>query len=182
MRDPAEKRWQRADSHVPKRSPGYHLVLPPGVSAPGARTQRQIDPEESLDAEPPPGVREHAHSAIAEQGPEGIATRILIGFERLTQVGETRIRRSPLGVAVRQRLQHIRTPLCHRSLGYLDELISTPTVPLLHGAVDSLSVLERVVAFGIVHVDRLPWGARRRPWNSIGTSRATCSTRSRSGV
>ena len=61
-----------------------------------------------------------------------------------------------LGGVVCQRLQHIRTPLCNRNLGYLDELISAPTVPLLHGAVDRLSVLERVVAFGIAHVDRLP--------------------------
>src|SRR2546425_7161491 len=57
-----------------------------------------------------------------------------------------------------QRLQHIRTPLWNRNLGYLDELISAPKVPLLRDAVDRLSVFERVVAFGIVHVDRLPRG------------------------
>ena len=61
-------------------------------------------------------------------------------------------------VAVCQRLEHIRTPLGNRNLGYLDELISASTVPLLRDAVDRLSVLERVVAFGIVHVDRLPRG------------------------
>ena len=63
-----------------------------------------------------------------------------------------------LGGAVCQNLQYIRTPLFNRNLGYLDELIPAPTVPLLHGAVDPLSVLERVVAFGIVHVDRPPRG------------------------
>src|SRR5215510_2224468 len=63
-----------------------------------------------------------------------------------------------LGGDVCQRLQHICTPLCNRNLGYLDELISAPTVPLLRDPVDRLSVFERVVAFGIVHVDRLPRG------------------------
>src|SRR5215510_13534847 len=63
-----------------------------------------------------------------------------------------------LGGDVCQRLQHICTPLCDRNLGYLDELISAPTVPLLRDPVDPLSVFERVVAFGIVHVDRLPRG------------------------
>ncbi len=63
------------------------------------------------------------------------------------------------GVAVCQRLQHILTPLCNRNLRYLDDLISVqPAIPILHGAVDRLSVLERVVAFVIVHVDRLPRG------------------------
>src|SRR5215475_10805697 len=63
-----------------------------------------------------------------------------------------------LGGDVCQRLQHICTPLCNRNLGYLDELISAPTVPLPRDAVDRLSVFERVVAFGIVHVDRFPRG------------------------
>jgi hypothetical protein len=62
------------------------------------------------------------------------------------------------GVAVCQRLEHIRTPLGNRNLGRLDELISAPTVPLLRDAVDPLSVLERVVAFGVVGVDRPPRG------------------------
>src|SRR5262245_64358269 len=65
-----------------------------------------------------------------------------------------------LGGDVCQRLQHICTPLCNRNLGYLDELISTPTVPLLRDAVDRLSVFEGVVAFGIVDVDLLPWGQK----------------------
>ena len=33
-----------------------------------------------------------------------------------------------------------------------------PTVPLLQDSVDRLSVLERVVSFGIVRVDRFPGG------------------------
>src|SRR5437867_13087847 len=55
-----------------------------------------------------------------------------------------------------QRLKHIRTPLCNRNLGYFDELISAPMVPLLRDAVDRLSVFERVVAFSVFDVDRLP--------------------------
>src|SRR5262249_44654347 len=61
-----------------------------------------------------------------------------------------------LGVAVCQRLEHKRTPLVNRNHGNLEYLISASTVPLLHDPVDPLSVLERVVAFGILHVDRLP--------------------------
>src|SRR5437867_12144501 len=58
--------------------------------------------------------------------------------------------------AVCQRLQHIGTPLVDRNPGYLDELISAPAVPLLRDAVDPLSMLERVVACGVVHLDFLP--------------------------
>src|SRR5262249_40275847 len=47
----------------------------------------------------------------------------------------------------------IRTPLCNRNPWYLDDLIAVePPVPLLQSAVDRLSVLKGVVAFGIVHV------------------------------
>src|SRR5215475_3649145 len=63
-----------------------------------------------------------------------------------------------LGGDVCQRLQHIRTTLCNRNLGYLDELISAPTVPLLRDVVHPLSVLERMVAFGVIRVDRPPRG------------------------
>src|SRR5579863_3056702 len=62
-------------------------------------------------------------------------------------------------VAVFQRLQHIHTPLRNRNLRYFDDLILVqPAVPLLQDAADRLSVLERVVAFVVVHVDRLPRG------------------------
>src|SRR6266545_1248239 len=62
-----------------------------------------------------------------------------------------------LGVAACQRFEHIRTPLGNRNLGYLNELIAVePTVPRLRDAVDPLSMLERVVAFGIARVDLVP--------------------------
>src|SRR5207248_8271448 len=61
-----------------------------------------------------------------------------------------------LGIAVCQRLEHKRTSLVNRNHGDLEYLISTSTVPLLHDPVDRFSVLERLVAFSIVLVDRLP--------------------------
>src|SRR3984893_5786134 len=61
-----------------------------------------------------------------------------------------------LGVAVCQRLEHKPTPLLNRNHGDLEYLISASTVPLLCDPVDRLSVLERMVAFGIVLVNRLP--------------------------
>src|SRR5215213_4231256 len=62
-----------------------------------------------------------------------------------------------LGVAGCQRLKHKCTSLGNRNLGYLNELIAVePTVPRLRDAVDPLSMLERVVALGIVRVDLLP--------------------------
>src|SRR3954471_10599402 len=70
----------------------------------------------------------------------------------------SRVTTQRLGIAVCQRLEHKRTPLINRNLGRLDELISVePTVPLLRDATDPLSVPERMVAFGIVRVDLLPW-------------------------
>jgi hypothetical protein len=63
-----------------------------------------------------------------------------------------------LGVAVCQRLEHICTSLGNRNLGELDALIAAPTVPRLRDAVGPRSVLERVVAFGVVRVDRPPRG------------------------
>jgi hypothetical protein len=53
-------------------------------------------------------------------------------------------------------LEHKLTPLVNRNHGDLEYLISASTVPRLRDPVDGLSVLERVVAFGIVHVDRFP--------------------------
>jgi hypothetical protein len=49
-----------------------------------------------------------------------------------------------------------RAPLVNRNHRYLDYLVSASTVPLLRSPVDPLSVLERVAAFRIVHVDHLP--------------------------
>jgi hypothetical protein len=53
-------------------------------------------------------------------------------------------------------LEHKRTPFVHRTHGDFEYLISASTVPLLRDPIDELSVLERVVAFGIVLIDRLP--------------------------
>jgi hypothetical protein len=53
-------------------------------------------------------------------------------------------------------LEHKRTPFVYRNNGNFQYLISASTVPLLRDPIDPLSVLERVVAFGIVLVDRLP--------------------------
>jgi len=61
-----------------------------------------------------------------------------------------------LGVPVWQRLEHKLTPFGYRNHGDFEYLISASTVPLLRDPIDPLSVLERVVAFGIVLVDRLP--------------------------
>src|SRR3974390_3485757 len=61
-----------------------------------------------------------------------------------------------LGVPVCQRLEHKRTPFVYRNHGDFEYPISASTVPLLRDPIDQLSVLERVVAFGIVLVDRLP--------------------------
>src|SRR5215472_8530453 len=61
-----------------------------------------------------------------------------------------------LGVRLGQRLEHKRTPFVQRNHGDFEYLISASTVPLLRDPIDPLSVLERVVAFGIVLVDLLP--------------------------
>ena len=96
----------------------------------------------------------------------------------------SRVTTQRLGIAVCQRLEHKRTPLINRNLGRLDKLISVePTVPLLRDVIDPLSVLERMVAFGIVRVDLLPsMVASERPSESTGKSKAKCSTHVRSGV
>src|SRR6516165_545868 len=60
------------------------------------------------------------------------------------------------GVPVCQRLEHKRRPFVYRNLGDFEYLISASTVPLLRDPIDPLSVLERVIAFGIVLIDRLP--------------------------
>ena len=59
-----------------------------------------------------------------------------------------------LRATVCQRLKNERTPLVDRNHRHLDHLISASAVPLLSYTVDRLSMLERVVAFGTVHVDR----------------------------
>src|SRR5215470_6141046 len=59
-------------------------------------------------------------------------------------------------MTVCQRVENERTPLVNRNHRHFDHLISASTVPFLRDTVDRLSMLERVVAFGIVHVDRLP--------------------------
>src|SRR5580692_6883277 len=61
-----------------------------------------------------------------------------------------------LRVPVRQRLEHKRTPFVDRNHWDFEYLISASTVPLLHDPIDQLGMLERVVAFRIVLVDRLP--------------------------
>jgi hypothetical protein len=53
-------------------------------------------------------------------------------------------------------LEHKRTSFFYRHHGDFEYLISASTVPLLRDPINPLSVLERVVAFGIVLVDRLP--------------------------
>src|SRR5262249_47673050 len=59
-------------------------------------------------------------------------------------------------VPVCQLSEHKTTPLIHRNHWDLEYLISASTVPRLRDPVHRLSVLERVVAFGIVLVDRFP--------------------------
>jgi hypothetical protein len=53
-------------------------------------------------------------------------------------------------------LEHKPTPFVYRTHGDFEYLISASTVPLLRDPIDELSVLERVVAFGSVLIDRLP--------------------------
>src|ERR1051325_7568303 len=62
----------------------------------------------------------------------------------------------PAGVSCCQRLEHKSASRVYRNHRDLEYLISASAVPVLCDPVDRLSMLERIVAFGIVLLNRLP--------------------------